>query len=103
MKKYVIEKILLNPEHPAEAVLIRRLRAIGGNKKSTHLKLAAFHYFGVLDELVKANNPHTKEYLSADINRQSDNTDHPGINPNSQKKEDPLDGSTVFAEAFGDI
>jgi len=103
MNKRVIEKISLNPGHPADAALIKRLKAIDGNKKSTHLKLAAFHYFGILDELAKANNPHIKEYVSADISRPSSNTNHPGMNHNSQKKEDPLDGSSVFANAFDNL
>ncbi len=100
MKKRVIMKISLNPAHPAEAELIKRLDAIEGNKKSTHLKLAAFHYFGIIEQLVKANNPHMKEYSSAGISKQTGNDNYPGMNNNTQKKEDPLDGSSIFASAF---
>jgi hypothetical protein len=81
--------------HPADAALIKRLHAIEGNMKSTHLRLAAFHYFGILDELVKANNPHIKEHSSAGIGMRTSN-----FNNNNQKRNDPLDGSSIFASAF---
>jgi hypothetical protein len=98
MKKRVIVKISLNPGHPADAELIKRLDAIEGNIKSTHLKLAAFHYFGILDQLVKANNPNMNGY--ADISKQRGNDNYSGINDNDRKRDDPLDGSSIFASAF---
>jgi hypothetical protein len=94
VRKRVIIKISLSPGHPAEAELLKRLDTMEDKTKSAHLKLAAFHYFGIIGKLVSVNNPHLKEASSADIGNQQSN------DSSIKKGEETLDSSSIFASAF---
>jgi hypothetical protein len=93
--KRITAKFSLNPDHPVDAELIRRLNAVGARNKSSHLRLAACQYFGVLDHLVNVNNPYAKD-TSAGIKQKT-------INDKDGQDDDPLDGSSVFAGAFDNL
>jgi hypothetical protein len=101
MRKRTIAKFSLNPDHPVDAELIKRLNAVGVRSKSSHLKLAACRYFGVLGHLVNINDPHTK--AASAVSNHKTTTANAGINNNNTKDEDPLDNSSVFAGAFDNL
>jgi hypothetical protein len=94
MEKRITAKFSLNPEDPVDAELIKRLNAVGARNKSSHLRLAACKHFGVLDHLAGVNNPYSKDTATDKQNPINDKDGH---------KDDPLDGSSVFASAFDNV
>lgn len=87
-------KITFNPKNPADAELIEVLKDI--DNRSSHIKLAAYHYFRILERLSAANSPQVNSDCSAPGNGEYNTRPTEMIIPQ-------WDRDALFADAFKEL
>jgi hypothetical protein len=90
----LIVKITFNPKNPADAELIDVLKDV--DNRSAHIKLAAYHYFRILERLSAANSPQVNTDCSAPGNGGHDTKTAKKVIPQWEME-------ALFADAFKEL
>jgi hypothetical protein len=85
-------KLTFNPDHPADAELIKALK--NTKNKTAHIKLAVYHYFRIIDRLIVSNEVEGVRQMRPEIQNNG------ALNSGKDKKLNQWDKEAAFADAF---